>query len=55
MLKNKLTSTPLLALLNFSKMFEIECDALSLGIGAVLMQDGRPIAYFSEKLNSASS
>ena len=53
-LKDKLTFSPLLTLPNFSKTFEIECDASSLGIGAVLMQDGRPIAYFSEKLNGAS-
>ncbi|XP_044477533.1 uncharacterized mitochondrial protein AtMg00860-like [Mangifera indica] len=54
MLKDKLISAPLLVLPNFSKTFEIECDASSLEIGAVLMQDGRPIAYFSEKLNGAS-
>ena len=50
MLKDKLIFDPLLSLPNFSKTFEIKCDASGLGIRAILMQEGKSITYFSEKL-----
>ena len=52
-LRRRHTQAPLLALPDFSQTFEIECDASGIGIGGILMQNGRPVAYHSEKLDGA--
>jgi hypothetical protein len=48
---DELTHASLLQLPNFGKTFELEYDASGIGIGGVLLQESKPIAYFSENLS----
>jgi hypothetical protein len=53
-LQTTLCTAPVLALPNFSKPFCIETDACGTGVGAVLLQEGHPLAYISKALGPKS-
>jgi hypothetical protein len=52
-LKHCLTNAPLLVCPDVKKPYEVVTDASTVGIGAVLLQDSRPIAFESRKLSDA--
>jgi len=49
-MKRRLTTAPILAIPDTTKTFEVYCDASYQGLGCVLIQDKRPVAYASRQL-----
>jgi hypothetical protein len=49
-LKDTMCTTPVLAILDFSKTFVLECDSSRRSLGAVLMQEGCLVAFTSKQL-----
>jgi hypothetical protein len=49
-LKKLLTTSPVLAQPDTTKPFDVCCDASGIGLGGVLMQEGRVISYSSRQL-----
>ncbi|GFV76715.1 retrovirus-related Pol polyprotein from transposon 17.6 [Trichonephila clavipes] len=52
-IKRTLTEAPILQLPNFSEQYKLFTDASGVGIGAVLQQNQKPIAFASRTLNKA--
>jgi hypothetical protein len=53
-LKAAMISTPVLELPDFTQPFVIEIDACDKGVGAILVQNGHPISFFSKALSVAN-
>jgi hypothetical protein len=50
MLKQKLTTTPVLVLPDVHKPFSVYCDASYIGLGCMLMQERKIVTYSSRQL-----
>ena len=50
-IKKLATASPILAFYDQNKELILQCDASNKGLGAVLLQDGRPVAYKSRALS----
>jgi hypothetical protein len=49
-LKKRLVNAPILTMPDITKSFDVYLDASKLGLGNVLMQEGKVIAYLSRQL-----
>jgi len=54
-IKNIVSQEVLLSFPDFNKPFHIYTDASNAQLGAVIMQEGKPLAFYSHKLNKAQS
>jgi hypothetical protein len=45
----------MLALPDFTQPFVLEADASGNGIGAILLQQGQPIAFYNKTLSKSNS
>ena len=54
-IKTRLSTAPVLAFFDVQKKVTVSCDASQTGLGAVLLQEGRPIAYVSRALTSTET
>jgi hypothetical protein len=53
LIKKIMSRATLLSFPDFSKPFHIYADASDYQLGSVIMQDGKPLAFYSRKLNNA--
>jgi hypothetical protein len=49
-LKKRLVSAPILTMPDITKSFDVYCNASKLGLGSVLKQEGKVIAYLSRQV-----
>lgn len=54
-IKTAMSSAPVIALPDYSQPFVLEADASGYGLGAVLMQGGRPISFMSKSIGPKSA
>ncbi len=54
-MKRIIAKETLLTYPNFSKPFQIHTDASDLQLGACISQDGKPLAFYSRKMNPAQT
>jgi hypothetical protein len=54
-IKQKVSQHTLLAFPDFEKEFHVYTDASNKQLGAVIMQEGKPLDFYSRKLNSAQT
>jgi hypothetical protein len=54
-IKQKVSQETLLAFPDFEKECYVYTDASNKQLGAVIMQEGKPLAFYSRKLNSSQT